>query len=182
MSCRGSQSALTSIAKHRHALPCHRHEHLEQRKIQSHRIYCTKRGALISIACNAACQQFFAPCFVRANLHSFIDLSIFPGVVASSPLPSRRRTPHLRASRRPSVSFQRSCGAMLVFCLATPSTTMYSVATANIRQTLKIRANPVRPHAKKTLSTPIASLLGHHREETCLAFASRCSGHRPRDS
>ena len=71
VSCRGSQSALTSIAKHRHALPCHRHEHLEQRKIQSHRIYCTKRGALISIACNAACQQFFAPCTVRANLLSF---------------------------------------------------------------------------------------------------------------
>ena len=77
VSCRGSQSALTSIAKHRHALPCHRHEHLEQRKIQSHRIYCTKRGALISIACNAACQQFFAPCVVRANLHRYFRSSFF---------------------------------------------------------------------------------------------------------
>ena len=167
VSCRGSQSALTSIAKHRHALPCHRHEHLEQRKIQSHHIYCTKRGALISIACNAACQEFFAPCVARARLLSFIPLSIFPSVFASSPLPPRRWIPHHPASRRSSEAFQRSCGAMLVFCLATPSTTMYSVATANIRQ---------------TLSTPIASLLGHHREETCLAFASRCSGHRPRDS
>ena len=90
VSCRGSQSALTSIAKHRHALPCHRHEHLEQRKIQSHRIYCTKRGALISIACNAACHQFFAPCVARARLLSFITLSIFPSVFASSPLPPRR--------------------------------------------------------------------------------------------